>query len=453
MERGSLSIDGARASRSDRRGDGSCDGQWTWPTRVAFRFVFVWFLVEFHSALVQLVPLLEPAAIELDRAKRPLYVWIARTGCGIRIESFSESSGDTTYDWVRVAANVVIAAAGCALWTVLDRGSRGHPRLADALRTAIRFTLALSMFTYGFAKVFPLQFQPLEVPTLLRTYGESSPMGLLWNFMAASRPYTVFAGWMEIVGGLLLCFRRTQLAGALWTAGVMANVFMLNLCYDVPVKLFSFQLLLLALVVAAPDVPRLVAMFLRNEAVPPADLLGPWRGSRWSRAATGLKIAWLVATLGLLAFGSSQTAAFLAPSAAPGTRAGTWEIGEFSRDGHGLPPLEGDARRFRFVTIVDRAEGKAFMVEAMDRSGRTWLFEDQGGAIELFDPSAGEGRGMARGAAAGVLTLELEGEDVLRGTGEIGGERIAFVGRRRDRGDFLLVKRGFHLVNEAPFNR
>ncbi|MBU6276228.1 MAG: hypothetical protein KGQ61_06300 [Planctomycetes bacterium] len=219
MERGSLSIDGARESRSDRRGDGS----WPWPTRVAFRFVFVWFLVEFHSALVQLVPLLEPLAVGIDRAKRPLYVWIARTVCGIRIESFSESSGDTTYDWVRVAANVVIAAAGCAVWTVLDRGSRGHPRLADALRTAIRFTLALSMFTYGFAKVFPLQFQPLEVPALLRTYGESSPMGLLWNFMAASRTYTVFAGGMEIVGGLLLCFRRTQLAGALWTAGGRAR--------------------------------------------------------------------------------------------------------------------------------------------------------------------------------------------------------------------------------------
>jgi hypothetical protein len=146
--------------------------------------------------------------------------------------------------------------------------------------------------------------------------------------MAASRTYTVFAGWMEIVGGLLLCFRRTQLAGALWTAGVMANVFMLNLCYDVPVKLFSFQLLLLAIVVAAPDVPRLVAMFLRNAAVPSADLLGPWRESRWRRAATGLKIAWLGATLGLLAFGSSQTVALLAPSPVRGTRAGTWEIGE-----------------------------------------------------------------------------------------------------------------------------
>ena len=449
MARGSWSIDGAGDSPTAARGD----GDWRWPTRVAFRFVLVWFLVEFHSALLQIVPLLEPVAVGLDRAKRPFYVWIARTACGIRIESFSEASGDTTYDWVRTAANVAIAAGGCVLWTVLDRRSRGHPRLADALRTLIRFTLAVTMFTYGFAKVFPLQFQPLEVPALSRTYGESSPMGLLWTFMAASRPYTVFAGWTEIVGGLLLCFRRTQVAGALWTAGVMANVFMLNLCYDVPVKLFSFQLLLLSLVVAAPDLPRLFAMFVRNAPVPPADLLGPWRGSRWRRAATGLKVVWLLATLGLLGFGSWQTAALLAPPAVPGTRAGTWEIGAFRRDGDDLPPLEGDSRRFRSVTIVDRAEGKAFMVEAMDRSGRTWLFEDGDGRIDLFDPSAGDGGGMVRGTSAGSITLALEGEDILRGAGEIGGARIEFVGRRRDRNDFLLVKRGFHLVNEAPFNR
>ena len=53
---------------------------------------------------------------------------------------------------------------------------------------------------------------------------------------------------------------RNSASTPLRTVAVMANVFMLNLCYDVPFKLFSFQLQLLAIVVAAPDVPRLVAM-------------------------------------------------------------------------------------------------------------------------------------------------------------------------------------------------
>jgi hypothetical protein len=40
-------------------------------------------------------------------------------------------------------------------------------------------------------------------------------MGLTGTFMGASQPNTTFAGWMETIGGLLLCFRRTQLVGTL----------------------------------------------------------------------------------------------------------------------------------------------------------------------------------------------------------------------------------------------
>lgn len=445
---------GSGTGGGDGRAHTGPAGDWGRPTCFVFRFVFVYFLVEFHTAVLQLLPLLEPVATRIDEAKRPFYVWIADRLLGIRIDTFSTSSGDTTYDWVRVAANLAMAALGGVLWTMLDR-RRAHPRLADGLRIAIRYVLALSMFTYGLAKVFPLQFQPPEVQTLLKTYGESSPMGLLWTFMGASRPYTIFAGWTEILGGLLLCFRSTQVAGALWTAGVMANVFMLNLCYDVPVKLFSLQLLAMALAVAAPDVPRLAGFFLRNAPVPPADLDGPWTDPRWRRAASAIRVVWLVVTLGVLGWFSAQTASLLVAPASDGGRAGTWEIGEFSRDGGTLPPVAGDARRWRFLTVVERPQGKAVMVRAMDRSERTWVFEgaDGGDMLTLFDPARGDPLAPGKGAVAGSLTLVQESEDELRGGGDIGGERIEFRARRVRAGDFLLVNRGFRLVSEAPFNR
>ncbi|MFM7520818.1 MAG: hypothetical protein ACKO9B_10160 [Planctomycetota bacterium] len=204
MVREPFAIDHAGAAES--AGDDRSD--WSWPRLLVFRFVFVWFLCEFHSALVQLAPLFEPLAIALDRAKRPFYVWIARTVCGIRIESFSESSGDTTYDWVRVATNLAIAAVGSAAWTLFDRRSRSQPRLADGLRTAIRFTVALAMFTYGLAKLFAVQFPPLEIPTLLRTYGDSSPMGLLWVFMSATGGR--WAAWSSRLTALTFCGAKVR---------------------------------------------------------------------------------------------------------------------------------------------------------------------------------------------------------------------------------------------------
>jgi hypothetical protein len=38
---------------------------------------------------------------------------------------------------------------------------------------------------------------------LLKPYGESSPMGLLWTFMGYSTGYNLFTGGAEALGGLL----------------------------------------------------------------------------------------------------------------------------------------------------------------------------------------------------------------------------------------------------------
>ena len=68
-------------------------------------------------------------------------------------------------------------------------------------------------------------------------------MGLLWTFMGASAPYQMLAGLAEVTCGMLLFWRRSRLLGALLAIGVMGNVVALNYCYDVPVKLFSTELL------------------------------------------------------------------------------------------------------------------------------------------------------------------------------------------------------------------
>ncbi len=54
--------------------------------------------------------------------------------------------------------------------------------------------------------------------------------------MGYSTPYNVFTGLVETVPAMLLFFRRTATLGALLLVAVLANVVMLNLCYDVPVE-------------------------------------------------------------------------------------------------------------------------------------------------------------------------------------------------------------------------
>ncbi|MDQ6758242.1 MAG: DoxX family protein, partial [Acidobacteriota bacterium] len=133
-------------------------------------------------------------------------------------------SGDTTLDYIQVFCFIVVAAIGALVWSVLDRRRRHYRTLYAWLRLLVRFTLAFTLLDYGFAKIFPLQFGPPMLGRLTQSYGESSPMGLLWTFMGASAAYTKFTGLAEAGAGFLLLFRRTTVLGALASAAVMLNV-------------------------------------------------------------------------------------------------------------------------------------------------------------------------------------------------------------------------------------
>ena len=50
---------------------------------------------------------------------------------------------------------------------------------------------------------------------LIEPFGNFSLMGVLWASIGASRPYEIFAGCAETLGGILLIFPRTTTLGAL----------------------------------------------------------------------------------------------------------------------------------------------------------------------------------------------------------------------------------------------
>lgn len=139
-------------------------------------------------------------------------------------------------------------AAGVALvWSVIDRRRMEYRVLLEWLRRTVSLLLAYVLFSYGTDKVFPPQFGRLSQVRLSERVGDLDRFNMRWTFMAASTPYTVFSGAMEILAGLLLLVRRSETAGALLSIGVLTNVLVLNLAYDLPVKLLSSHLLPFAL--------------------------------------------------------------------------------------------------------------------------------------------------------------------------------------------------------------
>lgn len=342
------------------------------------------------------------------------------------ITVFSNGSGDTTYNYVQLLCFVVIAAMAALIWTALDRRRREYRRLNEALRIYIRYALAFTMVAYGMDKVVKLQFPDTSLMALLEPFGKMSPANLLWRFMGFSTAYTHLAGWAETIGAVLLLTRRTATLGALILVGVLTNVVALNFFYDVPVKIFSSMLLLMAIWLALPDAGRLINFFVRNRRVEAARLDYPWKGRRAAWVHWGLKGILLAS----LAF---TTATFVVAglrrvhARQPGPLYGIYVI----RNGSGPA-----AAWTRFV--FDKGTAAA----AQTGDGSLQYFEAK------YDAATGglELRGAQK--ADYKLSVAHAGDGGLALTGAWAAtlEPVPI-------SDYLLVTRGFHWINEHPLFR
>jgi hypothetical protein len=125
------------------------------------------------------------------------------------------------------------------------------------------------LLKYGLDKLFKHQFYLPEPNILYTPLGRLDKDILYWSSIGTSRFYNICIGSVEILSALLLIFRRTRMAGALLSIAVMAQVLMINLGFDISVKLYSSFLLFLSLFILSAYGRRLVSFFLgRNEVVP-----------------------------------------------------------------------------------------------------------------------------------------------------------------------------------------
>lgn len=187
-------------------------------------------------------------------------------------------SGDTSYAYAQLCFFLSVALIGALIWTLLDK--RPNHNLAYYwLLVLVRYYVAMTALTYGIIKVFGQQMIFPSLSALATPLGDFLPMRFSWYFIGYSTPYQFFSGAMELIVGLLLLFRRTSTLGAFMAAGVFLNVMMMNLCYDIPVKLFSTHLFIFSNFLLLGDARRLLNFFVFNKAtlpVPPVVLPQKW---------------------------------------------------------------------------------------------------------------------------------------------------------------------------------
>jgi hypothetical protein len=300
----------------------------------------------------------------------------------------------------------------------------------------------MAMIRYGAAKVIPSQFPPPTLDRLLQPFGDASPMGLLWTFMGASAAYTIFAGAMEMLGGLLLTMRRTALLGALVSMGVLVNIVALNFMYDVPVKIYSLELLAMAAVIALPDVPRLVNFFIRNRPVTPAPLPRFWRNRVVEIAGIVLRtLAVVVVVLSSLQ-GVRAMQRMYVGAEARSPLYGIWRVDDFQIDGKTIP-VNDPARWRRVVFDLRFMASVQLMNDSRLRLSVQLNEKTRTLVVSRRNEPAWDGR----------LSYGRPDPETLTIDGDLGGHRVHALCRREPIPKFLLTNRGFHWINEYPFNR
>ncbi|WP_428657359.1 DoxX family protein [Runella sp.] len=413
--------------------------KWTFIEKISFRFFFLFFVLQIFP--FPLGYLLDNGFYN-DAWTWPIN-WAGNTFFDIpEISVRPNGSGDTTWNWIQLFLITCLSFFGTAVWTAIDSKKTNYNKLNYWFSVIVRFYLGITMLSYGFAKVFFSQFGTVTSYRLYEQFGDMSPMGLLWTFMAFSKGYQFFTGLGEVVGGFLLFFRRTTLIGSLVLIGVMSNVVLLNFFYDVPVKIFSSLLLSMAFYLAAADLKRLMNLFFLNRPVPARTypLYSQKKWFKWSRIVLktliigGIGTVLILQGINSLKYQKSPQSAFYGP----------YQVKQFKRNQLDVPLT--DTLRWERM-FVDR-RGATDIIAITNQYGMQqrigfernekkksivlseWLSNDKKHPFTYVQPDSN--------------TLILSGKwnnDSL------------YLELQKMHKKFQLIHRGFHWVNEQPFNK
>jgi len=424
--------------------------RWSFISRVAFRAFFAYFGM--YCVATQILPCLFPIP-KVDvpdpgtlPPMRQIVFWTAAHVFHAKLPLVyaGSGSGDKTFDWVLAFCLLVVAAVATGIWSILDRDRKNYGTLYKWFRLFIRFALASQMIVYGMDKFIPLQMPFPFLVRLLEPFRDFSPMGVLWSSIGASPGYEIFAGSAELLGGILLIFPRTTMLGALICLADIIQVFMLNMTYDVPVKLFSFHLILMSLFLLAPELRRLADFLFTNRTVAPSRQPELFRARRANRIALAAQIL-----LGIWMLGANAYAGWDAWHTYGGGRTksplyGIWNVDELSIDSQVRSPLLSDYDRWRRA-IFDFPQWMSF--QRMDDS-----FTGYGVAINDKDKTIVFTKNGDKNWKAN-FTFQRPAADRLILDGNMDSHKIHMQLRLMDRSKFMLVSRGYHWIQEYPINR
>ena len=330
---------------------GSAVGNWTKTQKIVFRFFFVFFIIQavpldwkFYATLFS-INWLHPdlfSVLSLTRYSPQFFPEAALASWGFA--SFA--------NW---GLAFLLAGIGAAVWSFADKKTSNYELLYYYLRVILRYRLAIGIIAYGFIKLFPLQIPPPTLSELNTSYGDFYAWKIYYLTTGmASNHYESSLGLIEILGGLLLLYRRTATIGAGLVATFVINVVMANFAYHIGDHVYSSYLLVISLFLLAYDVPRLYDLFVSSKPAI-ANKFNPGFTKSWqsyARLVAKYGFAIVIFLFGIITYRTYKTAAYVHPQN-PGLAgsAGFYNVREFRLNNRLIPYSTEDPDRWQNVVF------------------------------------------------------------------------------------------------------
>jgi uncharacterized membrane protein YphA (DoxX/SURF4 family) len=415
---------------------------WSWPVRVLFRCSLPYLIL---TSLLWIFEFADKSTAFVAKPFlalwRPMVLWVAGHVFHWNDTISLNFVRDTRYLYSLLVCFLAFSIIAGTAWSILDRKRVEYGTLHDWLRVILRYGLIYLLLHYGMDKVFLLQFPAPSFARLTERVGDYSPSSLMWTFIGSSTVYTVFGGVAEILGAVLLIFRRTTTLGALIAFAVMFNVTIMDFSYDVAVKLLCLHILLMAAYLVLPDAQRLLQFFVLNRATQPVELAAYTGDARKRYASIALKCLVILYLFGSLTIRDWHTYKQSGAGAPRPPFYGLYEVEEFRVGGEVRPPLVTDAERWRYVMLENAGK---ISVRRMDDSMVEYGMAYDAGSHEMR---------VAMPGAGTVNTFKVidMGDGLLQIDGDWLGKPMTLKLKQIDRNSFTLVSRGFHWISETSF--
>lgn len=227
------------------------------------------------------------------------------------------------------------------------------------------------------------------------------------------------------------------------TFGVMTHVAVMNFMFDIPVKIFSVHLALMALFIFSTDIKRFINVFITNKATAAYDYYNPIKDNTYHKTIFWLKLVFTLILSGvflLQGWGNSRSKDNIDKP----LLYGVWETTHFIKENDTIPPLITDNQRWRYLIIEGKNRATVKMMND-ERQNFKFIPDSTTNNVILY--------GVGEKGEAPNFTYELLDSLTLKLNGELYLYNYEILLKRKKLDDFLLHSRGFNWINERPFNR